>query len=74
MSTANTSRGKGGPKTASSERSDKTLFSDILPLATARFQERIGNTYDDSEADLIELPTAPAGADLGRHHTNPPRP
>jgi arylsulfatase len=36
--------------------------SDILPLATPHFRGRIGNTYVDSEADLIALPTAPAGA------------
>jgi len=37
-------------------------LSDILPLATARFRGHIGNTYVDSEADVIDLPTAPAGA------------
>jgi arylsulfatase len=36
--------------------------SDILPLATPRFQGRVGNTYIDSEAEIIALPTAPAGA------------
>ena len=33
---------------------------DILPPATPRFRGRIGNAYVDCEADLIELPTAPA--------------
>jgi arylsulfatase len=37
-------------------------LSDILPLATPRFRGRVGNTYVDSEADLIALPTPPAGA------------
>jgi len=38
------------------------LLSDILPLPEPRFHGRIGNTYADSEADIISLPTAPAGA------------
>ena len=38
------------------------LLSDILPLPDPRFRGRIGNTYQDSEADVISLPTAPAGA------------
>ena len=33
---------------------------DILPPATPRFRGRIVNAYVDCEADLIELPTAPA--------------
>lgn len=36
--------------------------SDILPLPDPRFKGRIGSTYVDSEADVISLPTAPAGA------------
>src|SRR5690349_1348281 len=62
MSAARADAGKGGSKAARSDSADKTLVSDILPLATPRFRGRIGNTYVDSEADLIELPTAPAGA------------
>jgi len=38
------------------------LLSDILPLPEPRFHGRIGNTYADSEADIISVPTAPAGA------------
>jgi arylsulfatase len=33
-----------------------------LPLPTPPFRGRIGNTYVDSEADVITLPRAPAGA------------
>ena len=62
MSAAKADAGKGGSKAARSDSADKTLVSDILPLATPRFRGRIGNTYVDSEADLIELPTAPVGA------------
>jgi hypothetical protein len=36
------------------------LLSDILPLPEPRFHGRIGNTYADSEADIISVPTAPA--------------
>ncbi|MBW8711586.1 MAG: sulfatase-like hydrolase/transferase, partial [Mycobacterium sp.] len=39
-----------------------TLVSDILPLPEPRFHGRIGSTYVDSEADIISLPTPPAGA------------
>src|SRR6476619_3417343 len=41
---------------------DTTLVSDILPLPDPRFRGRIGNTYADSQADIISLPTPPAGA------------
>jgi arylsulfatase A-like enzyme len=41
---------------------DASLVSDILPLTTPRFRGRVGNTYVDSEAEVIALPTAPAGA------------
>jgi arylsulfatase A-like enzyme len=41
---------------------DTALLSDILPLPEPRFHGRIGNTYVDSEADIVSLPTAPAGA------------
>jgi arylsulfatase len=43
-------------------RQENTLLSDILPLPDPRFKGRIGSTYADSEADIISLPTAPAGA------------
>src|SRR5215471_7362195 len=36
--------------------------SDSLPLPEPRFQGRIGNTYADSEADVMALPAPPAGA------------
>jgi arylsulfatase A-like enzyme len=38
------------------------LLSDVLPLPEPRFHGRIGNTYVDSEADIISVPTAPTGA------------
>jgi arylsulfatase A-like enzyme len=38
------------------------LVSDVLPLPTPRFGGRIGTTYADSQAELISMPTAPAGA------------
>jgi len=44
------------------ERQETALLSDILPLPDPRFKGRIGSTYADSEADIISLPTAPAGA------------
>jgi len=37
-------------------------LSDILPLPEARFKGSIGTSYADSKADVIALPTAPAGA------------
>src|SRR5262245_61331110 len=39
-----------------------TVRSDILPLPTPPFQGHIGNTYADSEADIITLPAPPKGA------------
>src|SRR4029434_788759 len=44
------------------DQRDATLLSDILPLPEPRFHGRIGSTYVDSEADIISLPTPPAGA------------
>src|SRR5499427_6613770 len=38
------------------------LSSDILPLPEPRFSGRIGSTYADSEAEILSLPAAPAGA------------
>ena len=38
------------------------LLSDMLPLPDPRFKGRIGNTYADSEADIISAASAPAGA------------
>ena len=37
-------------------------LSDILPLSGPPFRGRIGNTYVDSEPDIILAPTAPPGA------------
>src|SRR6476660_7802568 len=51
---------KKPPKSA--ESGHTALISDILPLPEPRFHGRIGNTYADSEADIISVPTAPAGA------------
>jgi hypothetical protein len=48
--------------TKHAEPRDTPLLSDILPLPEPRFHGRIGNTYVDSEADIVSLPTAPAGA------------
>jgi arylsulfatase A-like enzyme len=44
------------------EPRDTALLSYILPLPDPRFHGRIGNTYEDSVADIISVPTAPAGA------------
>jgi arylsulfatase A-like enzyme len=44
------------------ERQEPIFRSDILPLPEPRFRGRIGNTYADSEADIISAPTAPTGA------------
>jgi arylsulfatase A-like enzyme len=44
------------------EPRNNAMLSDILPLPDHRFHGRIGNTYEDSEADIISVPTAPAGA------------
>src|SRR6476660_1625205 len=38
------------------------LLSDILPLPDPKFHGRIGQTYVDSEADIISLRTPPEGA------------
>src|SRR5256886_16007866 len=53
-------KSKKSPK--NTQEQEKALLSDILPLPGPRFRGRIGNTYADSEADVISLPTAPAGA------------
>jgi arylsulfatase len=53
---------KGETRAGSGERREVALRSDILPLPDPRFRGRIGNTYADSEADIISLPAAPAGA------------
>jgi len=53
---------KAGSQTKDAKEQETALLSDILPLTAPRFKGRIGNTYADSEADVISLPTAPAGA------------
>src|SRR2546430_11975410 len=53
-------KSKKSPK--NTQEQEKALLSDILPLPGPRFRGRIGNTYADSEADIISLPTAPADA------------
>jgi Sulfatase len=62
MSNEKSSDGKRGSDAAAANRRDTSSVSDILPLATPRFRGRVGNTYVDSEAEVIALPTAPAGA------------
>src|SRR5262245_20121783 len=56
------STNKNKLKAGNTDRPQASLASDILPLPTPRFRGRIGNTYADSEADIISLPSAPAGA------------
>jgi arylsulfatase len=49
-------------KTNGKKDSKAPSVSDILPLPIPDFRGRIGNTYADSEADSISLPTPPEGA------------
>src|SRR5215510_9345925 len=44
------------------ERRGAALTSDVLPLPDPRFRGRIGNTYADSEAEIMSLPSVPPGA------------
>ena len=53
-------RAQDGDAAAADRRS--TLISDILPLPTPRFGGCIGNTYLDSEPDIISAASAPPGA------------
>src|SRR6478609_2779222 len=53
---------EGTPVTPEAHRGDVPLLSDVLPMPTPRFAGRIGNTYADSEADTISVPSPPAGA------------
>jgi len=57
-----TAAAKTGSPTNDATGKGSTLLSDILPLPDPRFRGRIGNTYADSEADVISLPMPPAGA------------
>ena len=49
-------------QTKHGRRQKTALPSDILPLPEPRFSGRIGNTYADSQADIISLPAAPKAA------------
>jgi arylsulfatase A-like enzyme len=49
-------------KPAKDAEHEGRLLSDILPLPDPRFMGDIGTSYTDSKADVITLPTAPAGA------------
>jgi len=49
-------------QTKHGRRQKTALPSDILPLPEPRFRGRIGNTYADSQADIIALPAPPKGA------------
>jgi len=62
MAKTHASNGKKGQQAKSTDTKKAEMLSDILPLPDPRFRGRIGNTYVDSEADIISLPTAPAGA------------
>ena len=62
MTTNKDKKNKTKTHTTKTERQEAALLSDILPLPDPRFKGRIGSTYVDSEADVISLPTAPAGA------------
>jgi len=62
MAKTHASNGKKGQQAKSTDTNKAEMLSDILPLPDPRFRGRIGNTYVDSEADIISLPTAPAGA------------
>jgi arylsulfatase A-like enzyme len=62
MNTDTTNQTKTKKSRKSTEGQGSALLSDILPLPEPRFHGRIGNTYADSEADILSVPTAPAGA------------
>src|SRR5438105_12920886 len=62
MNADKTNQPKTKKPAKNTESQETALLSDILPLPEPRFRGRIGSTYADSEADIISLPTAPAGA------------
>src|SRR5215467_10221066 len=49
-------------QTEHGRRQKTALPSEILPLPELPFRGRIGNTYADSQADIISLPAAPKAA------------
>ena len=53
---------KTGTNSEETKLRNTTVLSDTLPLPGPRFHGRIGNTYADSQADVLSLPTAPMGA------------
>lgn len=53
---------KGKSNTNGKRNQGSSSLSNALPLPTPGFHGRIGNTYADSEADSISLPTPPKGA------------
>src|SRR5882762_1705169 len=82
MNADKTTQAKSKKSPKNSGEHETALLSDILPLPAPRFRGRIGNTYADSEADIISVPTAPAGApnvlvilldDVGFGQTSSPR-
>ena len=50
------------PQVSSDASPIRPQLSDVLPLPEPRFKGSIGTSYTDSKADVIALPTAPAGA------------
>jgi len=62
MSTNKDETNKTRTKRMNTERQQTVLLSDILPMPDPRFKGHIGNTYADSKADVLSLPTPPAGA------------
>jgi len=86
-SSAKKTAAKVGTRTRNNDKarsnSNKTdtpvLLSDILPLPERKFVGRIGTYYTDSEAEVPEMASAPAGApnvllvlldDVGFGHTS----
>ena len=63
MSTKDKTKETKGKTKATNREVPRNVFrSDNIPMPVPQFNGRIGNTYADSEADVISLPTAPAGA------------
>src|SRR4030095_10952614 len=62
MSTNKDKTNKTRTQRMNTERQQTVHLSDILPMPDPRFKGHISNTYADSRADVISLPTPPAGA------------